>query len=196
MYAYMDEIVKVARKRFIRVFNSYKAQVSIDEIKVLKTSKKMYVELEEIAEYFFLKIAKRYYKANVKKPHTSIDHDWLLDMLEDYEPTTEYVYTHEVERKQARFAESVIASDNKTKAFDKALRYWNDMFTQYAILVTDKAVTTAYRDNGVKKVKWYTVQDERLCDECFELDGKVFDIDKIPPKPHWRCRCWWLPVKG
>ena len=196
MYEYTDKIVLIARKRFIRVFNRYKAQLHIDELNVLKQSEAMYGELEELAEYFFLKIARRYYNGYVKKPHTDIDRDWLLDMLEDYEPTVEYVYTHEVERKRARFAESVIASGDKAKPFDKALRYWNDMFTQYAILTTDKAVVNAYKDNGVKKVKWHTVPDEKRCSECLELDGEVFDIDKLPPKPHWRCRCWWLPVKG
>ena len=196
MYEYTDKIVLIARKRFIRVFNRYKAQLHIDELNVLKQSEAMYGELEEIAEYFFLKIARRYYKGYVKKPHTDIDRDWLLDMLEDYEPTVEYVYTHEVERKRARFAESVIASGDKTKPFDKALRYWNDMFTQYAILTTDKAVVNAYKDNGIKRLRWRTEEDEKVCGACSILDGKTYDIDKLPPKPHWRCRCWWLPVKG
>lgn len=196
MYEYTDKMIVYARKQFIRIFNKYKSQLHIDELNVLNGSEKMYGELEEVAEFVFLKIAKRYYKHFAKQRKTSIDRDWLLDMLEDYEPTTEYVYLHEVERKKARFAESVIATDNKTKAFDKALRYWNDMFTQYAILTTDTAVVTAYRDNGVKKVKWYTVPDERRCLTCYKLHGKVFDIDKIPPKPHWRCRCYVVPVKG
>lgn len=196
MYEYTDKIVLIARKRFIRVFNRYKAQLHIDELNVLKQSEALYDELEEIAIHFFLRIAKRYYRGYVRKPHTDIDRDWLLDLLEDYEPTVEYVYTHEVERKRARFAESVIATANKTKAVDTALRYWNDMFTQFAILTTDKAVINAYKDNGIKRVKWYTEEDERVCKKCSALDGKVFDIDKIPPKPHWSCRCWWLPVKG
>lgn len=196
MYEYTDKILVIARKRFIRVFNKYRSQLHVDEVNVLNGSKEMYGELEELAEYFFLKIARRYYKGYAKKPKSDIDRDWLLDMLEDYEPTVEYVYTHEVERKQARFAESVIASGDKAKAFDKALRYWNDMFTQFAILTTDKAVATAYRDNGVKRVKWYTVPDEKRCSECGSLDGKVFSIDKIPPKPHWGCRCWLVPVKN
>lgn len=210
MYEYTDKILVIARKRFVRVFNRHRSLLHADELNVLDGAKEMYDELEDTAEQLLLKIAKRYYKTCVKKPKTDIDRDWLLDMLEDYEPLTEYVYLHEVERKRARFAESVIATANKTKAvgrknvptgydtkpFDNALRYWNDMFTQYAILTTDKAVITAYRDNGVKKVKWYTVPDERRCDDCRDLHGQVFPIDKIPPKPHWRCRCWWLPVKG
>ena len=196
MYEYTDKILVIARKRFIQVFNKYKSQLDFDELNVLSESKEMYEELEDISEKLMLRISRFYYKQFSKSKKTSIDRDWLLDLLEDYEPTTEYVYTHEVERKQARFAESLISTENKVKSFNNALRYWNDMFTQYAILATDKATITAYKDNGVKKVKWYTVPDERRCVTCGNLHGKVFDINKIPPKPHWKCRCWWVPVKG
>lgn len=196
MYEYTDKILVIMRKQFIRIFNKYRSQLKIDELNVLNGSKAMYDELEEIAELYFLRIAQRYYKNYAKNSHTDIDRDWLLDMLEDYEPTVEYVYLHEVERKKARFAESLIASKDKKKAFDTALRYWNDMTTQFAVLITDKAVVTAHKDNGVSRVRWYTVQDERRCAKCKKLHGKVFNIDKIPPKPHWRCRCYIIPIKN
>ena len=60
------------------------------------------------------------------------------------------MYLHEVDRKRSRFAESLIASDTKTKEVETALRYWSAMVTQYAIEVTDAAVKQAYIDDGIK----------------------------------------------
>lgn len=195
MYEYTDALLKVYRKRMISVFTRYKSILHIDELNVLNGSEKMYAELESIAETCLLKIAKKYYGFHAKKKKSSIDRDWLLDYLEDYEPTVRYVYLHEVDRKKQRFAESLLATGKKEESFKDALRYWNDMFTQFAILTTDHATLTAYKDNGVKKVRWYTVPDERRCAECGKLHGKVFAIDKVPPKPHWRCRCYLVPIK-
>ena len=47
-----------------------------------------------------------------------------------------------------------------------------------------------YRQVGVKKVRWITAHDDRTCDICRPLDGKVFGIDEVegPPK-HPGCRC-------
>ena len=195
MYEYADKVILFMRKRYIEIFNKYRSSLKIDELNVLNGSAKMYEELERVAEKGLLKIARRYYRGFGGKKN-DIDRDWLLDFLEDYEPTVKYVYLHEVDRKRARFAEELIATANKSEAFRTAMRYWNDMVTQFAILTADKAALTAFKDSGVKKVKWYTVPDERRCDTCGELHGKVFSIDKVPPKPHWRCRCYLIPVRG
>lgn len=107
-----------------------------------------------------------------------------------------YVYMHEIERKCARFAESILASDNRAREVETALRYWSNMVTQYAIDITDKAVEQAYLDNDVEKVVWVTIKDERRCVECRKRDGKIYDIAKVPPKPHLGCRCYLLPYWG
>jgi len=51
-----------------------------------------------------------------------------------------------------------------------------------------------YRQVGVKKVKWLIADDERTCDICRPLDGKVFGIDEVegPPR-HPGCRCCTSP---
>ena len=47
-----------------------------------------------------------------------------------------------------------------------------------------------YREVGVKKVKWLTASDRRVCEICRNLDGKVFEIDEAPgPPAHPLCRC-------
>ncbi len=39
---------------------------------------------------------------------------------------------------------------------------------------------------------WHSEDDERICDDCAEYDGKIFeDKDDIPEVPlHPNCRCW------
>lgn len=196
MYEYADKILQYLRKRFIRLFRNFKAQPSFDELNVLSSSKALYQELEQITEECLLMIAKQAYQAQGGKFVELITHAWLLGWLNQYDPVTKYVYNHEVERKCSRFAESVIASTNKAKEIDTALRYWSNMVSQYAIEITDKATEQAYRDNGVEQVMWVTVKDERRCKECRERDGKIYDIDKIPPKPHIGCRCYKIPYWG
>jgi SPP1 gp7 family putative phage head morphogenesis protein len=47
-----------------------------------------------------------------------------------------------------------------------------------------------YEQAGVKKVKWLTAADERVCDVCGPRDGKVFDLAGFTSPPrHPRCRC-------
>lgn len=46
------------------------------------------------------------------------------------------------------------------------------------------------------KVEWSTAQDDRVCPECEQMEGKVFTIDEarglIPLHPN--CRCAWIPA--
>jgi len=45
-------------------------------------------------------------------------------------------------------------------------------------------------------VEWSTAEDEKVCDQCADLEGTVFTIDEarglIPRHPN--CRCAWLPA--
>lgn len=196
MYEYTDKVIRYMRKKFIRLFDSFRTNVLFDELNVISSSKSLYEELEKITEESLLSIAKRAYKTNGGLHESSITHRWLLGWLNDYNPVTKYVYLHEIERKCARFAESILASNNPSAEIDVALRYWSNMITQYAIDITDRAVEQAYSDNDIEKVMWVTIKDERRCKECRERDGKVYDINNIPPKPHWGCRCYLIPYLG
>lgn len=193
MYEYTDKVILVMRKRFVKMFSEYKAQLNIDEVNVLKSSKTLYDDLFEFTVICFEKIAKRSYKRYGKKQ--KIDRDWVLDFLEEYDPVTKYVFAHEVERKQARFAESLISSPSPTKEVDTALRYWSKMASQYAIEVTDRATLDGMKDSGVKKVEWVAVEDPKTCVICDKRNGKIYDIDKVPPKAHIGCRCYLKPYK-
>ena len=61
----------------------------------------------------------------------------------------------------------------------------------------NKAVTLAtYQGAKVTKVKWVTCGDQRVRDSHRELNGLVFDIDKIPAeKDDYNCRCGLVPVE-
>lgn len=132
MYEYTDKVIRYMRKKFIRLFNQFNGLTSFDELNVIQSSKSLYEELEKITEEGLLLIAKRAYKDQSGKFANAISVAWLLGWLNDYNPVTKYVYMHEIERKCARFAESILASDNRAKEIETALRYWSNMVTQYA----------------------------------------------------------------
>ena len=168
--------------------------MAMDELNVIQESKILYSDLEEANEKAFLEVARARYKdITGKSPGRNISAAWLLAFLAGYNPVTEYAYTNEVERKQARFAESVIASRNKLEAIRRAASLWIRQTQQFGIMVEDHAVITAYKDIGVKRVRWITQIDERRCPECAARHKKVYPINKIPPKPHYGCRCYFIP---
>jgi SPP1 gp7 family putative phage head morphogenesis protein len=56
-----------------------------------------------------------------------------------------------------------------------------------------------YEELGVQELglqaEWSTAGDDRVCEECHPMEGKVFSVDQargmIPLHPN--CRCTWLP---
>lgn len=121
----------------------------------------------------------------------------IEQLLSDPNPVTGYRYDKEVTRKQERCEESINAAQGTAKKqaeLDKALRFWSQMTGQYVDAVSDTANVSAMRDAGVQYVRWHTQQDEKVCAECRKRDGKIYRIDRIPDKPHWRCRCYTTPL--
>lgn len=194
MYEYADKIVSYLNGHFIEKFSKLKALTSFDELNTLQSVKSLYQELDKLVREYLYLIAVNAYENAEGEDISSITEQWLLDMvLEYYDSVTKYVYTNEVERKCSRLFESLVASDNKSAEVDKALRYWSAMVSQYAITTTDVATLQAYKDLGVKKVKWVTIKDSKRCKECIKREGKIYLIDNIPPKPHLGCRCYVIP---
>lgn len=64
--------------------------------------------------------------------------------------------------------------------------------TMYA---SNEGAKLRYSQHGVTRVEWLTAGHDNTCDQCAELNGKVFDIAQAPPCPlHPMCRCTLLPV--
>ena len=197
VYEYTDKVIRYLTKKLIRTFSTAKISLlSFDELNVLDYTSKMYDTLRADAVKAYWLLAKDSYKKNlaegVKGKLTS---DWLDDYLLEYNPVMKYVYEHEVERKAAKFAESVIASQNRAKEIDAGMRSWSKMTNWFAVDVTDAATLKAYQDSGVESVIWETERDGRQCMECDKRNGRVYPIDRVPPKPHPGCRCRLRPYQ-
>ena len=143
----------------------------------------------------------------------------MNDILNAYNCVTKYVFTSEVERKRSRLFEAVMGDMSSVNGNSDALngRIGNlspaivhslvkkDVETarnlmvrqieQYGDQATLTALENAYKDSGIRRVKWVSFEDNRVCGNCEALDGKIFDIDKLPPLPyHYHCRCFIVPA--
>lgn len=201
-YQQADKSIKLLNKRAIRRFNETKSKLSLlkfDELTVIKHVKTLYEQLDSDNKEVFLDLAKMVYKRVIneledRREEKEITEFWLLDFLDSSSPVTKYVYENEVTRKREYTTEAINASKDKALELSKALVRWSRMTAQYADLVADEATLKAFNDAGVKKVMWRIEDDDKVCKYCRPLDKQVFPIDKVPPKQHWRCRCWLEPV--
>ena len=199
MYEYTDKVIKHLNREYIAIFSRLKSRVSgyrlakMDEITVLNDVNQTYDLLMEITRPMLLRVADWAYHNYV--PHGSLSEMWLTGFLSSYSPVTKYVFTHEADRKRSRLFEALVATNGDPNEVDAALRYWAKMAAEYAVEITDAATLEALADIGVTEVEWYTEEDERVCKECGKRHGKVYPIDMVPPKPHWGCRCYLIPVK-
>ncbi len=82
-----------------------------------------------------------------------------------------------------------------SKVFTKA-QYRMEMIARTEVLrAHNQGRIKFHREVGVQKLEWMTMEDERMCPVCGELDGKVFDIDRFPNQPrHPLCRCASVPA--
>ena len=200
IYDYADILIREMNRRNLRLFGRLKL-LKLDELNVMRTVSKTYDESAALAKSRFKSIYEDAYEAayllaagKEKEVDESVVDDWLLDMLEDYDAVTHYRFDEETERKKARTAEALIATKIESREVDKALRFWSLQISQYADRSVDDGRIQAFKDAGVKRVVWRTEEDSRVCADCDELEGKVFDIDNVPEKVHFRCRCWVDPI--
>lgn len=128
------------------------------------------------------------------------DEKYVDGVLKEYNPITGYLYYPEADRKRARLAEALIAAviaglrPDYHKELKKFADLWHTQTTQYAETMVDETRKETFKKNGIRRVRWVTEKDEKVCDICKERDGKVYDIDHIPVKPHYHCRCWIEPM--
>ena len=204
MYKLLDKLLKNEMKRVRASFN-HLGSMGFDELNVVNTRKatqNMYDTFLKDNEGIYLKVARdAYKKATEGGKTTPIDREWLVGVLTGYNLVTGYLYDREADRKRLRLNEQILTAREygNRQMFQDSLRrsanLWWTQTTQYGITVVDEATIKGYKDMGVKRVRWVAADDEKTCPTCGARDNQIYHINKIPPKPHYGCRCYIVPVK-
>lgn len=180
---------------------------NFDELNIAKTSKhikKLYDKVYDIVLSVFVDIANSVYgeiydetvAQGFDGERSELDEGWIEEFLEDYSPTTKYVFKNELDRKRSRLFESIVANKKeKNLSYKTAENLLRRQMKEYAIELEDRIADKVFKDLGVEKVMWVAELDSKTCGVCSELDGQIFDLDKAPPKQHLYCRCYKTPVK-
>ena len=185
-YEYMDSELDSYRRLMVNRFR----KIRLAKKGLLGTVNKVYAFLYSRSYKMYLRLAKWYYEksgGDKKRPND----EWLQDFLEEYDFITGYQYDPEWDRKRARTYELAQSyrEENRVPDLKRPLTLLNQQVTEKSIEVVDRAVIRAYKDQGITKIRWRTMEDEKVCAICEERDGKIFSIDNIPEK-HYNCRCW------
>ena len=219
-YAAADRLIQEVNRIGVRKFGELKGK-DLDDLKAVMTVLELYEYLLKILRKKAYSVAFEAYVIMLmecgvesRKAHQmaekAIDEGWIDEILHTTDPVTLYRFDSETGRKADRLIEALAAFSGgdgrmpgtsaggavgRDLEIDRAMRNWSRAVGWFAIWLTDEASIQAMRDAGIERVRWNTVPDERRCHECRELDGRVFLIDELPPKPHRGCRCWWTPVR-
>ena len=126
-----------------------------------------------------------------------LDEAFIEEFFEEYNPVTKYVFKNEINRKNSRLFESVVASTKERhQSYKTAENLLTRQVKQYAVELEDAVAKKVYKDLGVEKVMWVAENDYKTCGVCSELDGEIFPLNEAPPKQHYNCRCVLIPYKG
>ena len=211
MYRLADKLLEQLKKLIRREFNRL-GIFGFDELnapRVTSETTSLFNRLKAENKKRFLEVAKRAYldavalavAAGYRDPgDEKINDAWVIGFLGAYNFVSGYLYESEAERKRLRLAEQMLTAReylNRPLYNDSLRRSANLWWTQtshYMLDAVDTATLDGYRDSGVEKVKWNTNIDGRECSVCRERNGKIYSIDKVPPKAHRNCRCYVTPV--
>lgn len=212
MYRLADKLLEQLKKLIRREFNRL-GIFGFDELnapRITRETISLFDRMLKENKKRFLEVAKKAYAdavalaiaAGYKDPGgNKIDDVWVIGFLGAYNFVSGYLYESEAERKRLRLAEQMMTAReylNRTMYNDSLRRAANLWWTQtshYMLDAVDAATLDGYRDSGVKEVKWNTNIDGKECSTCRERNGKIYAIDRVPPKAHRNCRCYLTPVK-
>ena len=165
---------------------------------------KLYVAIHKVVKQEFSKIINEIYQTIYEElvamgfdgDIRNLDEAWLDEFFDAFNPVTKYVFSNEIDRKESRLFEALVSNKFDTlMSYAYAERLMVSQIEQYAIDLEDSIAKVVYENNDVKKVMWVAEQDSKTCSVCSELDGAIFDLYKAPPKQHYNCRCYLIPVK-
>lgn len=214
MYWRTDKYLKALKMKIRTEFN-HLSVMSFDELNVVQTTKETKETFSRLlafnsGEYKQIihearNYALGYLDEDQKKKEAEVgfdDADFLKLVLSAYNFVTGYLYEKEAARKRLRLAEEMLTAreyrDRKrySQALNKTANLWYTQSGQYAISLEDETVREVWKNAGVKKVQWIAELDGRTCHTCRDLHGQVFEIDEVPNKQHYNCRCTIKPYKG
>jgi SPP1 gp7 family putative phage head morphogenesis protein len=188
-YSATDKTIAYLNKQYGKLFRSVTA---FDELNVIQASHDIYDKVYDMVKQEAARLSSTVYRKHHREEEPSVFDAvaWVALLVLAYNPVTKYVFDNEIERKRARFAESVIASDVPTEEIALAKRLLAGMNAQFLDDLTHETMIQAFKDNGTKRVRWVTSPDDKRCKRCASMHGKIYPIDNIPAKPHIHCRCW------
>ena len=203
-YSLADKAIRDLNKRNLRSFDRLKT-LKFDDLNIFRIVSEVYETSALIARRRYVSIAYYAYveamiqagitrKDAEKAADEDIVEDWIIEMMDNENETTLYRFDTETERKKARLAEALAVAHDKIAEIEKALRYWSLQLAQYADESVVIGTVHGFKDAGVKKVRWITAGDQKVCKECKSRDGKIYPIESVPGPAHFRCRCILEPV--
>jgi SPP1 gp7 family putative phage head morphogenesis protein len=178
-----------------------------DELNIVGVKKhvhKLYQNVYKTVKQEFLKVINEIYQTIYDEAVEmgfdgdirNLDEAWIESFFNMYNPVTKYVFSNEIERKESRLFEALVSNElERLQSYAYAERLITTQIEQYAIDLEDAIAKVVYEDTGVEKVMWVAEDDDRTCGACNGLDGQIFELVAVPPKQHYRCRCYFVPVK-
>lgn len=215
MYSRADALL-AHLKKFVRNEFNRMGLLGLDELNVLTTQNqteqmfirlkqeniKVFMDAAKNAQEYALGLVAEVTEDNVVKSDVIGSLVWITGFLAGYSKSTGYLYESETDRKRMRYNEEILTAREYgdrarfNQATEKSANLWYGQSEQFLLDTVDEATLETYKNNGIDYVKWMTESDERVCKECQARHGTIYPIDSVPDKPHRRCRCYLVPVKG
>ena len=208
-YAAADLIQKELNRKILKRLSDTKRNLTIlgfDELNVMQEVSALYAALYRDTERLYrLLYEERYLELLKWLDSEEPDEDelddlvemWLAGFLKTPNEILHYAFDTEILRKRDRAIEAINSVPTKIQKqvfLEKHGRYYLQMATWYTDMASHDAELQALRDAGIKKVKWNIYGDDHVCKPCYDRNGKIYDIDKVPSRIHPRCRCYLTPV--
>lgn len=203
MYEYIDKNLEKYKKQIQRLFNNSRLRISaryspetLENVSTAEIKKLLKKLKQKDHDFFWLML---FYvlalpeDADLEYELRELDFDFSA-FLASYNATTRYVYKNETQRKSARYNEGIIALNNPSgddtyQLMKDNIRYWVKQCEEISVDMEREVVIKQAEKAGYKKMRWDAVGDEKTCKECQKLNGQIFNIADIPPRPHYGCRC-------
>ena len=159
----MDEAAARITKKLSREFR-HNRLAAFDEINAASIKKhvhKLYKKVYKVIKNEYIAVLNPLYMEIYEEALAlgfdgdlrDLDEAWIEEFFDEYNPVTKYVFNNEIERKESRLFEALVASSlEKTQSYKTAENLLKRQVKQYAIELEDSVAKTVYKDIGVEKV--------------------------------------------